>query len=254
LSLRANFCDQFFLVYQPVYNLATMEMIGAEALLRWNHPSRGVMMPDTFIPILEETGMIVETGRWVLHHACMQAATWRRDGRPFVVSVNVSMRQLESDVLVADVRDALAASGLDPSELVLEVTETALMRDVDATVERLARLKMLGVKIAIDDFGTGYSSLAYIRRFPVDILKIDRSFTAGMGEDAEALAIVRTLVQLGCALGLVTLAEGIENAGQLERLQAEDCEIGQGYHFARPMDPAEISALVARADVEHMAI
>jgi len=246
LDLRANLCEQFFTVYQPMFDLATLEMTGVEALLRWNHPRRGVVLPDTFIPVLEDTGMIFETGRWVLREACRQAATWHRAGRPFAVSVNVSMRQLESDALVDDVRDALAASGLDPSSLVIEVTETALMRDADATVERLGRLKMLGVRVAIDDFGTGYSSLSYLKRFPVDILKIDRSFIAGIGESSDALAMVHALVQLGRALGLETLAEGIEDARQLERLRAEGCESGQGFFLAKPMDAAAIDALVTR--------
>jgi diguanylate cyclase (GGDEF)-like protein len=248
LDLRATLCEQFFVSYQPMFDLATLEMTGVEALLRWKHPDRGVVLPDTFVPILEDTGMIFETGRWVLREACRQAVKWRRADRPFVVSVNVSMRQLESDTLVDDVRDALGASSLDPSALVLEVTETALVRDVDATVDRLGRLKMLGVRIAIDDFGTGYSSLTYLKRFPVDILKIDQSFIAGIGESSEALAMVHALVQLGRALGLETLAEGIEDAHQLERLRAEGCESGQGFFLAKPMEAAAIDALLTRRD------
>jgi diguanylate cyclase (GGDEF)-like protein len=248
LDLRATLCEQFFVTYQPIFDLANMEATGVETLLRWHHPRRGIVLPDSFVPILEETGMIFETGRWVLGEACRQAATWSRSGRPLNVAVNVSMRQLEDDVLVHDVRDALDASGLDPSALVLEVTETALMRDVDATVDRLTRLKALGVRIAVDDFGTGYSSLAYLKRFPVDILKIDRSFIAGIGESPEALAMVRALIQLGRALGLETLAEGIEDARQLERLRAEGCESGQGFLFAKPMDAAGIGSLLHRPD------
>ena len=224
-------------------------MTGVEALLRWQHPERGTVMPDAFIPILEDTGMIFDAGRWVLREACAQGAKWHRAGRPITVSVNVSMRQLESDALLEDVRSALALSGLDPSALVLEVTETALMKDVDATADRLARLKQLGVRIAIDDFGTGYSSLAYLRRFPVDILKIDRSFIAGIGETAGALAMVHALVELGRALGLETLAEGIEDAEQLKRLRAEGCDSGQGYLFARPTDVAGIEVLLASSTV-----
>jgi diguanylate cyclase (GGDEF)-like protein len=248
LDLRANLCEQFFVMYQPMYDLATLEITGVEALLRWNHPRRGVVSPSRFVPILEDTGMIFETGRWVLRESCRQAALWHRTGRPFVVSVNVSMRQLETDALVDDVRDALTTSGLDPSALVLEVTETALMRDVEATVDRLGRLKALGVRIAIDDFGTGYSSLAYLKRFPVDILKIDQSFIAGIGESSDALAMVHALVQLGRALGLETRAEGIEDARQLERLRAEGCESGQGFFFAKPMYAGAIDALLTRRD------
>jgi EAL domain-containing protein (putative c-di-GMP-specific phosphodiesterase class I) len=190
--------------------------------------------------------MIFDSGRWLLHEACAQAAAWRRPGRPLVVSVKVSMRQLESDALVDDVREALAASNLRPSSLVLEVTETALMRDADATVVRLGQLKALGVRIAVDDFGTGYSSLAHLRRFPVDILTIDQSFIAGISESPEALAMVHALLQLGRALGLETRAEGIETDDQLERLRAEGCGSGQGMVFAAPMDgPAIESLLVA---------
>ena len=197
LDLRATLCEQFFVTYQPIFDLTSLEITGVEALLRWDHPTRGIIMPATFIPILEDTGMIFATGRWVLREACRQAATWRRSGSPFVISVNVSMRQLESVALIDDVRDALAASGLDPSSLVIEVTETSLMRDVDATVDRLNRLKLLGVRIAIDDFGTGYSSLAYLKRLPIDILKVDQSFIAGISESSEALAVVHALLQLG---------------------------------------------------------
>jgi EAL domain-containing protein (putative c-di-GMP-specific phosphodiesterase class I) len=222
-----------------------MELTGVEALLRWDHPVRGIVLPETILPTLEDTGMIFDAGRWVLHEACKQGATWQGAGASFVVSVNVSTRQLESDTIIDDVRDSLAASGLDPAALVLEVTETALMRDVDATADRLARLKLLGVRIAIDDFGTGYSSLSYLKRFPVDVLKIDQSFIAGIGESSEALAMVHALVQLGTALGLETLAEGIEDAGQLERLRAEGCESGQGFFLGEPGPVSAIDDLLA---------
>jgi len=248
LDLRAGLCEQFVTVYQPMFDLASLKTTGAEALLRWNHPTRGLVQPDEFIPILEDTGMILEAGRWVLHEACMEGARWLRAGRPFIVSVNLSMRQLESDVLVDDVRDALAASGLDPSLLVLEVTETALMRDADAAVARLGRLKKLGLRIAVDDFGTGYSSLAYLKQFPVDILKIDRTFIASIGESPAALAIVQAFVQLGHALGLETLAEGIEDPQQLERLRAEGCGSGQGFLLAKPMDAAAVEAFLTDRD------
>jgi EAL domain-containing protein (putative c-di-GMP-specific phosphodiesterase class I) len=159
------------------------------------------------------------------------------------MSVNVSMRQLDTDVLVDHVRHALSSSGLAPGSLILEVTETTLMRDTDATVRRLRALKELGVLVAIDDFGTGYSSLAYLRQFPVDALKIDRSFVAAMGESTESVALVHTLVQLGRSLGIETLAEGIEDQWQLERLQGERCELGQGFLFSRPVDPTAVEAL-----------
>lgn len=248
LDLKANLREQAFLVYQPMYDLSTLEMTGVECLLRWDHPRRGILLPDDFVPILEETGLILEVGRWVLNQACRQVAAWHRCGRRLSVSVNVSMRQLEDDALVGDVRDALSSSGLEPSALVLEVTETALMKDVDATVQRLGRLKSLGVGIAIDDFGTGYSSLAYLKRFPVDVLKIDRSFVAGLGASPEALAMVRALVQLGRALGLRNLAEGIEHGDQLEHLRTEGCDSGQGFFLSAPMQAASLEALLFRHD------
>ncbi len=248
LDLRAGLCEQCVAVYQPMFDLATLETTGAEALLRWKHPTRGIVQPDHFIPILEDTGMILEAGRWILHEACNEGARWARAGRPFIVSVNLSMRQLESDVLVDDVRDALAASGLDPSLLVLEVTETALMRDADSAVARLGRLKKLGLRIAVDDFGTGYSSLASHKQVPVDILKIDRTFIASIGESPAALSIVQAFVQLGHALGLETLAEGIEDPHQLERLQAEGCGSGQGFLLAKPMDATAVEAFLTNRD------
>jgi diguanylate cyclase (GGDEF)-like protein/PAS domain S-box-containing protein len=251
--------DQFFLLYQPIFDLGSERVRGVEALLRWQHPTRGVIPPDDFIYLLEDTGMIVEVGRWVLDQACAQAAEWQGQGYRASMSVNVSMRQLETDVLVGHVTSALAASGLDPASLVVEVTESTLMRDADATVSRLQALKEIGVMIAIDDFGTGYSSLAYLRRFPVDVLKIDRSFVAEMDGSADATALIRTLVELGRALGIMTLAEGIEETAQLEVLRREQCDSGQGFIFSRPVEPEAIDALLripehtplARSPVDH---
>ncbi|MFZ6005799.1 MAG: EAL domain-containing protein [Actinomycetota bacterium] len=253
LDLRANLRDQAFVAYQPMYDLKSMEMTGVECLLRWDHPTRGIVLPDDFVPILEETGLIVDVGRWVLDQACSDVARWHGAGRRLAVSVNVSMRQLEDDGLVDDVRAALASSGLDAGSLVLEVTETALMRDVDATVKRLGRLKALGVQIAIDDFGTGYSSLAYLKRFPVDVLKIDQTFVAGLGASTEALAMVRALVQLGRALGLRNLAEGIEHGDQLEHLRDEGCDSGQGFFLSAPMQAADVEELLFRHEDERSA-
>ncbi|MHB8450327.1 MAG: EAL domain-containing protein [Mycobacteriales bacterium] len=241
---------QYFLVYQPVLDLRSVSVTGTEALLRWRHPTRGLLAPDLFIPILEENGLILEVGRWVLHEACRQAASWHRDGRPLQISVNVSMRQLETDALVEDVRSALAASGLDPGCLIIEITETALMHDADGTVARLTRLKDLGVRIAIDDFGTGYSSLAYLRQFPVDSLKIDRSFVSGANGSSESGALLHTLVQLGRVLQLETLAEGIEDASQLERLQLEQCDSGQGFLFCPPVEPEAMTRFLSGWSVE----
>jgi diguanylate cyclase (GGDEF)-like protein/PAS domain S-box-containing protein len=240
---------EFYLLYQPVFELDSLNACGVEALLRWMHPTRGVVGPDDFIPMLEETGMIVEVGRWVLHGACEQAASWHHRGHRLSVSVNVSVRQLEAESFIEDVRQALSASGLEPASLVLEITETALMRDSEATVRRLSDLKALGVRLAIDDFGTGYSSLAYLRQFPVDALKIDRSFIAAMAESAESSALIHTLVELGRALGLETLAEGIEDQFQLERLRREDCAQGQGFLFSKPVDPRTLESFLSVAEV-----
>ncbi len=237
--------DEFLLLYQPVFDLDSVRACGVEALLRWRHPRRGVLSPDEFIPSLEDTGLIVDVGRWVLTEACQQAATWHQRGYGLTMSVNVSMRQLEIDAFVDHVREALSKSGLDPGSLILEVTETSLMRDTNATVSRLKALKKLGVLVAVDDFGTGYSSLAYLRQFPVDALKIDRSFVAAMGDSPESVALVHTLVQLGRTLGIETLAEGIEEQWQLQRLQHESCERGQGFLFSRPVDSAAIEVLLS---------
>jgi EAL domain-containing protein (putative c-di-GMP-specific phosphodiesterase class I) len=236
--------SQFFLLYQPIFDLDSVAIHGVEALIRWQHPTKGVISPDDFIPVLEDTGMIVEVGRWVLQEACAQAASWQRMGYATTMSVNVSMRQLEADTLVDYVQEALTQSGLDPRSLVIEVTESTLMKDANATVSRLKRLKEIGVMIAIDDFGTGYSSMAYLRQFPVDVLKIDRSFVAEMDGTPDSAALIHTLVELGRTLGLVTLAEGIEDDSQLQGLRKELCDRGQGFIFSRPVDPDAIQALL----------
>jgi diguanylate cyclase (GGDEF)-like protein len=239
--------DQFFLVYQPTFDLHTGEVGGVEALLRWRHPTRGVLLPDAFLPILEDTGLISPVGRWVLAAACAQTAAWHAAGHPIEVSVNVSARQLDTDRLLDDVRDALATSGLDAGSLILEITETAIMRDTDASVRRLTALKALGVRLAIDDFGTGYSSLAYLRQFPVDTLKIDGSFIRSIADSPDARTLIHTLVHLGKSLGLTTLAEGIEDTAQLDHLRVEDCDAGQGFLFARPLSPTDLLAFLANA-------
>jgi len=239
---------QFFLMYQPTFDLRSERVTGVEALLRWRHPTRGVMAPDLFIPIAEETGIIVPVGQWVLREACHQAASWHADGHVVGMSVNVSARQLDKDhELVEHVRAALRDSGLEPSALTLEITETALMHDPDEAAERLGALKSLGVRLAIDDFGTGYSSMAYLRQFPVDALKIDRSFISGIALASGSTEIVHSLVQLGKTLGLETLGEGIEDPAQLRNLQLQQCDSGQGFLFARPLEPHEIPEFIARA-------
>jgi len=226
--------EQLFLLYQPIVELRTETVIGLEALMRWRHPTRGVIAPLDFIPIANDSGLIVPIGRWVLGEACRQASGWRRHGHEIGVSVNVSALQLDSDELIEDVRSSLEQSDLDPASLTLEITETALMRDAEAAARRLGLLKRLGVRIAIDDFGTGYSSLTYLRRFPVDVLKIDRSFIGGTASKA-SVALINTFVQLGKALDLKTLTEGIENQADLEILKRADCDHGQGFLFSRPL-------------------
>jgi diguanylate cyclase (GGDEF)-like protein len=238
--------DQLFLLYQPIFDLRSESVIGVEALIRWRHPTRGTLAPAEFIPIAEETGMIVPIGRWVLHEACRQAGIWHEQGRNIGISVNVSARQLDGDGLIADVCDALSQNGLDASALTLEVTETTLMRDPEATAKRLNALKDLGVRIAIDDFGTGYSSLAYLRQFPADALKIDRSFISGIATSGRSDSIIHTLVQLGKTLEIDTLAEGIEEQAQLRALQREHCDLGQGFLLARPLDVHAIEAFLDR--------
>jgi diguanylate cyclase (GGDEF)-like protein/PAS domain S-box-containing protein len=239
--------EQFFLLYQPVFDLDHVSVSGVEALVRWRHPVRGVVPPDQFIPMLEESGLIVEVGRWVLFEACRQAAQWHRRGFKLSMSVNVSMRQLEIHAFVDHIKGALAETGLDPTTLVIEITESTLMRDADATVRRLREIKDLGVQVAIDDFGTGYSSLAYLRQFPVDALKIDRSFIAAMADSPESGALIHTLVELGRTLGLETLAEGIEDNDQLAKLQAEQCDRGQGFLFSKPIEPEAIETFLLEA-------
>jgi len=236
--------EEFLLAFQPTFNLGDMSPTGLEALIRWDSPSRGVVQPDEFIPVLEETGLIIDIGRWVLEEACGQAAVWRQAGYEIGIAVNVSARQLDSDRIVADVADALRHSRLEAGALTLEITETTLMRDAAETLRRLTEIKTLGVRIAIDDFGTGYSSLAHLRQFPVDALKIDRSFITGLAENLEGEGLIRTLVQLGKALSIETIAEGIEQPNELDLLLGEQCDGGQGFLFARPLDAGAAEAFL----------
>ncbi len=237
---------QFHLLYQPIYDLDQLGMVGVEALVRWRHPTRGDLPPDEFIPALEGSGQIVEVGRWVLQEACTQMARWRRSGRELSVSVNVSARQLDHDDVIDHVRDALRISGLPAAALTLEVTETAILRDLDAVSSRLRQLKFLGVQIALDDFGTGYSSLAYLQHFPIDTLKIDRSFIEAVGHCRDSDAIIRTLVQLGKDLGLSIVAEGVENTEQLDQVRKHGISNVQGFLLSRPLDPTTFESHLLR--------
>jgi diguanylate cyclase (GGDEF)-like protein len=237
-ALRSAVEDgQFSLVYQPIYDLSDLTILGMEALLRWKHPVQGSVGPDEFVPILEQTGQITEVGGWVLTTACEQMAAWHDRGDTLDLSVNVSGRQLDDDAIVGQIRDALRVSGLPATSLIIEVTETALMRDAAATAQRLRAIKDLGVRIAIDDFGTGYSSLAYLQQFSVDCLKIDQSFTSAITASPESRALIGTLVQLGRDLGLATLAEGVETVEQMDYLRAQHVQEAQGFLLSRPLDP-----------------
>ena len=242
--------DEFFVLYQPVMDLSTLEIVGVEALLRWRHPDRGVVGPTEFIPVAEETGLIIPLGRWVLLEACRQSRAWDQvaPDRPLTMNVNVSGRQVAEAGFVAEVAEILRETGIDPTRLVLEFTEGVLIQDTDATKATLLALKALGVRLAIDDFGTGYSSLSYVRQFPIDVLKIDRSFVASMAEGPDETALLHSILQLSETLHLETVAEGIEDAGQLAELQTLGADLGQGFLFAHPLDSAAISALLVTED------
>ena len=245
---RALEHKEFLLYYQPVVDLQTGSWVGVEALLRWQHPERGIVPPLQFIPLAEETGLIVPIGQWVLAEACRYAAHLRAripSEQPFHMAVNLSARQLQDPLLIADVRRVLDESGLEPSALILEITESVMMQDIDASLVRLRDLKKLGVRLAIDDFGTGYSSLNYVRRFPVDILKVDKSFIDGVGEGGESAALTRAVIELAGILKLQPVAEGIERSDQLHRLQEMSCDFGQGFLFSAPLPEKELEPLFA---------
>jgi len=242
--------EQFVVHYQPIVDLSERQLTGFEALVRWEHPRDGLVAPGAFIPQAEATGLIVPLGRWVLRQACEQLARWHADwpaARRLRMSVNLSARQFQYDGLVTDVATALRDSGVDPSFLVLEITESMLMRDTDATLATLRTLKELGIRLAIDDFGTGYSSLSYLRQFPVDILKIDRSFVNGMAGEGGDSTLAEAVVQMGRALRLQTVAEGIETTDQWSALRGLGCDYGQGYLFARPVEPSAVEPYLANA-------
>jgi diguanylate cyclase (GGDEF)-like protein len=247
---RALEGDEFFLLYQPIVDLASGTVTGVEALLRWRHPERGVLQPAEFLPLLESSGLIIPVGSWVLDVACRQGALWHSQGNSLTVSVNLAAAQLGRDRIVDDVNRALAASGFDPSMLTLELTETVLMHDVQPTLSRLELLKAIGVRLAVDDFGTGYSSLAYLRQFPIDVLKIDKSFVLAIADSPDSIAIVHTLVQLGKVLGLEIIAEGVENDEQRTRLKAEEVETAQGFLFGRPLDVEALNRLLTKPRAE----
>jgi len=240
--------DQLRVYYQPIVQLDSLEIVGFEALLRWNHPERGLISPSKFVPLAEETGLIVPIGRWVLREACRQVARWRRtfDGyRQLGIAVNVSGRQLQGPPFVVDVRDAVERAGLDPKAVTLEITESVLLTNADAIAKQLQELKDCGVRLAIDDFGTGYSSLSYLSRFPLDIMKIDKSFLVGTHDSTNRQAMLRSIVDMAHSLHLSTLGEGIETTVELERLRTSGCDLGQGFLFNRPLTADQASHRLA---------
>ncbi len=230
--------EQFFLLYQPIVDLPSREVVGVEALIRWRHPTRGVLLPEDFIPLAEEGGMILPIGSWVLDEACRQAGVWAAEGLEIGISVNASAYQLGRDGFAGDVRRALRESGIEPPSLTLEITETALMRNVPVACERLKEIRALGVRIAIDDFGTGYASLSSLQRMPVDILKIDMSFVAALNNGGQSRELLAAVLGVGQALSLVVIAEGIEEQSQLTTLEDMGCKTAQGFLLGKP-SPAE---------------
>ena len=241
---------EFVLHFQPRVQMASRAICGFEALLRWNHPQAGLIAPGEFIPVAEESGLIIPIGEWVIAEACGQMKRWRDAGFPVhPVSINVSARQFSDGTLTRRVADALAKTGLQPGLLELEITESTLMENTDETLRQLAELKRLGVKLSIDDFGTGFSSLAYLKRFHVDILKIDQSFVRDISTDSDDAAIVRAIISLAKNLQLRVIAEGVETREQAEFLAACECHEAQGFLFGRPCPAGEFEPVLAPGQV-----
>ncbi|MDQ3810706.1 MAG: bifunctional diguanylate cyclase/phosphodiesterase, partial [Chloroflexota bacterium] len=239
---------EFRLVYQPIVELTSGQVTGVEALVRWEHPRHGLISPAKFIPLAEEMGLIIPLGRWVLKEACRQLRQWQLgalgESTP-TVSVNLSGRQLQNSALLDDVGAVLAETQILPDRLILEITESVIMQDTEATLQKLHALKALGVRLAIDDFGTGYSSLSYLQRFPIDVLKIDKAFVDRVARGGSDAALARTIIALADMLKLRTVAEGVERAEQRTQLLALGCELGQGYLFAKPLTAADMDTLLA---------
>jgi len=242
---RAIEREQLRIEYQPIIELAGNQPTGVEALARWLHPARGMVPPADFIPMAEQTGLIIPLGEWVLRQACRQLAAWDRDGGPSLsVAVNLSSRQLAQSDLADTVGEATADAGISPARLCLEITESALMADTEAAGDQLGDLNRLGVQLAVDDFGTGYSSLLYLRRFPVQQLKVDRAFVLGLEQNSEDSAIVRAIIELAHALGLEAVAEGVETAEQLASLRKMGCDLGQGYFWSKSLPAEQVRKLL----------
>jgi diguanylate cyclase (GGDEF)-like protein len=244
---RAVERQEFIIHYQPSIVLSSGGIAGVEALLRWQHPTRGLVQPAEFIPVAEETGLILPIGAWVLREACAQARQWQNEfpsDPPLTMAVNISARQVHQPGLREVVANALAASGLPPHSLVLEITESLMMQDAELAITRLHELKELGIRLAIDDFGTGYSSLSYLRKFPVDILKIDKSFVDGVSRHGKEQELAQSIIELGQTLKLEIVAEGVEQAEQLGWLQSRNCDLGQGFYFSEPIDAGDLTRLL----------
>jgi EAL domain-containing protein (putative c-di-GMP-specific phosphodiesterase class I) len=237
---KALSSGQFELYYQPVVNLASGDISGFEALIRWNHPEQGVIPPASFIPLAEETGLIVPVGEWVIRQACATAAQWPGD---LSIAVNISAAQFRNPGLMQVIVGALATSGLDPTRLEIEITETVLLQNRETTLAVLRQLRELGIRIAMDDFGTGYSSLTYLQCFPFDKIKIDRSFVKDITENTGSLNIVRAVAALAKGMGMTATAEGVETSEQLDRITSEGCTEMQGFLFSRPVPASEIERL-----------
>jgi EAL domain-containing protein (putative c-di-GMP-specific phosphodiesterase class I) len=246
---RALEADEFVVHYQPIVDFRTDEVRRVEALVRWRHPERGLLGPTEFVPVAEETGLIVPIGRWVLEEACKQAKVWQeRHPRiaPLVMCVNLSIKQLQRPDLVETIERVLRETHLDAGCLSLDITESLYIEALESNIAGLDELKRLGVRLSIDDFGVGYSSLSYLKRLPADTLKIDKSFVKGVGENAEDTAIVRMVIELAQTLGMMVVAEGVESEGQAEQLKEMGCDLGQGYYFSKPLPLEAVSKFLAR--------
>jgi EAL domain-containing protein (putative c-di-GMP-specific phosphodiesterase class I) len=242
---RALERGEFSLNYQPKVDLASGQITGVEALLRWTHPELGMLSPVEFIPLAEETGLIVPIGRWVLQQACAQNTAWLQQGlRPVSMAVNLSPRQFADDNLLHDIDDALSACGMSPTLLQLEVTESMVMQNVSRAVKILDAIRSRGIRLAIDDFGTGYSSMSLMKQFPIDTIKIDRSFVCNLADDCEDQAIAQAIIRMGKALGMTIVAEGVETAEQETFLRDHACDEMQGFLFSKPVVPEQLADLL----------
>jgi EAL domain-containing protein (putative c-di-GMP-specific phosphodiesterase class I) len=246
---RAVERQEFQIQYQPIMALETGRVTGFEALLRWQHPERGLVPPTEFIPVAEETGLVIPIGWWVLREACRQMREWQAQfpmHPPLTISVNLSSKQFMQSDLTGQIEQILQETGLDPRSLRLEITESTIMEDPGSTAALLSQVRALGVQVQLDDFGTGYSSLSYLHQFPIDTIKIDRSFVKRIEEDGNNSEIVRTIVTLARNLAMNVIAEGIETATQLAHLGVMECEYGQGYYISRPLDREVAETLIAK--------